>query len=84
MNGYSWFWLSWFLATVAAFLAVEIPSLVSHHSENTLSANVWRLLDVAPGQTVWQWDAFRFLTFGVWVVMGVWLTGHFFFDWWRG
>ena len=76
MNGWSWYWLGWFLTAVAAFLGPELYALASNHPENTLSAQVWRLEQIAPGQHVWQWTALHVLIGGLLGVLLVWLLGH--------
>lgn len=84
MNGWSWYWLCWFIASiVVAFLGPELYALFTGHPENTLSAQVWRLEQALPCQHVWQWTALHILIGGVLLVLLVWLIGHLVFGIWR-
>lgn len=73
----TWYWPAWLLIVLAAFLGPEIYALVSGNAANTLSAWVWRTLKITAGESVSQWSALDFLTFGVWLVLIVWLSFHF-------
>ena len=50
-------------------------ALGTGHPEWTLSETVWRLFDVIPGQTLWQWSIVHFLLFAAMT----WLMIHFVF-----
>lgn len=79
-NGWSWYWLIWFIvAFPVAFLVPELIALASGHPENTLSAQIWRLEGFLPGHAgvVWHWTALHFLIGGVLAILLVWLIGHF-------
>lgn len=75
----AWYWPAWLCVSVAAFLGPEICALVSGRPANTLSAWVWRSLNVHRAETIAQWSALDFLVFGMWLTLVVWLTFHFFF-----
>jgi hypothetical protein len=83
MNGWSWWWLSWFTATIASFLVPELYALSTGHGENTLSAQVWKLEKIAPGQHVWEWTALHVLIGGLLAVVLIWLLVHLVFGIWR-
>lgn len=69
----------WFLGVmVSVFLLFEIYGLCTN-SANTLSAWVWRALKISSNESVSQWSAGDFLTFGLWVVLITWLSFHFWF-----
>jgi hypothetical protein len=51
MNRMSWYWLIWFiLCFPVSFLIPELWALWSGRPEDTLSENIWRLEQDAPGQ----------------------------------
>jgi hypothetical protein len=83
VNGWSWYWLAWFSVLVTAFLGPELYALATGHSENTLSANVWRLEQSLPGENLWQWTALHVLIGGCLAVLLIWLLGHLVFGLWR-
>lgn len=83
MNGWSIYWTCWFGAFITAFLIPELWALFTGHPDNTLSANVWRLEQIAPGQHVWQWTALHVLIAGLLVVVLGWLLFHLAFGIWR-
>lgn len=70
------YWPIWLSVMVVSFLAPEIYALTTN-SVNTLSDWVWRSLNVTKNQQ--DWTAAHFLVFGVWLVLVIWLTFHFFF-----
>ncbi len=80
MQGYShaWatYWTIWFFVLLVSFLAPEIVALCTNW-HNTLSAQIWRLEDYAPGQGIAAWSAFHFLFIGLLLLLDVWLLGHF-------
>jgi hypothetical protein len=78
------YWLAWFILTFPlGFLIPETYALASGHPEWTLSAAIWSLEDLVPGQQIWHWNAFHLLFIAMLVTLFVWLTGHFAFGWWR-
>ena len=79
-SGATW-WPVWLIAGLSTFLVREVWALASGHPQDTLSEWVWRMLRVTDHEPMSQWDALHFLVFGVWLVMFVWLTWHFFFRW---
>lgn len=83
MNGWSWYWLIWFMASFALFIVPESIALATHHVENTLSAQVWRLEGLQNGQPIWQWTALHVLVGGALAVVLLWLVGHFVLGFWR-
>lgn len=74
----AWYWPVWLVVVAVTFLGPEIYSLVSDRGPNTLSGWVWRVLRIHANQSVSQWNATDFLTFGIWIVVVVWLSFHFF------
>ena len=76
------FWPAWLCAGTVAFLLREIWALASGRPGDTLSWWVWRNLGIVVGQRPQDWTAGAFLVFGVWAVLVIWLTGHFFFREW--
>ena len=83
-NAWSWYWLCWLIVTVpVGFLIPEVYALASGHSENTLSAQVWRLEQFVPDQHIWQWSAAHILIGGCLAVILLWMMIHFVFGIWR-
>lgn len=74
----AWYWPVWLCVLLAGFLPAEIYGLCTG-SANTLSAWVWRALHIVRDESWAQWSAADYLTFGCWLVLVTWLTGHFFF-----
>lgn len=72
-------WPTWLLAAVSLFLLREIWALASGRPGDTLSWWVWRNLGIMVGERPENWTAGAFLTFGLWIVLVVWLTFHFWF-----
>lgn len=70
------YWPIWLGVVTLTFLGPEIYALITN-VDNTLSDWVWRSLNVSRGQQ--DWTAAHFLVFGVWLVLVIWLTFHFFF-----
>lgn len=82
MNGWYLWWLCWFVGWFTSFLAVEIYGLCTNPAR-TLSAAIWHLEKVQPGQPITSWTAFHFGFIGVLFVLDIWLLGHFGFKAWR-
>lgn len=79
-DGWSWYWLIWFVITFpVAFLVPEIYNIASGRPQDTLSAQIWRLEQFLPRQAgpIWSWTAMHFLIGGVLAVLLIWLIGHF-------
>lgn len=72
-------WPTWLIAAVGLFLFREIWALVSGRPGDTLSWWVWRNLGIMVGERPENWTAGAFLSFGLWIVLVVWLTFHFWF-----
>lgn len=70
-------WPAWLALSFAAFTLREAWALASGRSADTLSAWVWTRLHVVRGETVAQWGAADFLTFGCYAVLVTWLAMHF-------
>jgi hypothetical protein len=83
MNGWSAYWGIWFGLFMLAFLVPEIYALTTGHSENTLSANVWRLEQFLPGQHPAAWTASHVLIGGCLTVLLGWLIVHLVWGLWR-
>lgn len=77
------YWLGWFLFLVTSFLIPEVYSLLTHHSEGTLSGTIWRLEGEDPITGQLKWNAFHFLFIGELFLLDVWLLFHFGWRWFR-
>jgi hypothetical protein len=77
------YWTWWFILSTGFFLVPETYALVTHHPEDTLSANVWRMENFLPGQDIVHWTAMHLLFIGVLILIDIWLIGHFGFGFWR-
>ena len=78
------YWLWWFIITIpVGFLIPETTALIRHRPRDTLSENVWRLERFIPHQAIGQWTAFHFLFTAVFIVLTMWLIGHFGWGIWR-
>lgn len=81
-TGETWgreYWAIWLVTLAVTFLVPEIIALATGQASNTLSAFVWRALAITDHESWALWSATDFLVFGVWAVLVLWLTGHFFF-----
>lgn len=74
----AWYWPLMLASAFLAFIGPEVYALVSGKPQNTLSAWVWKVLNIHANETPAQWNALDFLVFGVWVVIFLWLSFHFF------
>ncbi len=72
-----WYWPIWL---VGAFGIPEGIGLATGHPEWTLSDWVWKVFDVLPGDTLWQWTAVHFFL----LCFMAWLTMHLVFRLWAG
>ncbi len=78
------YWLVWFIiAFPVGFLIPEVWALAKGRPEDTLSAAIWRMEQLVPGQPVWQWNAAHLLFTSTFIVLVVWLVGHFGWGLWR-
>jgi hypothetical protein len=77
------YWLIWFALSFTAFIVPETIALATGHPERTLSAAIWRMEQLVPGQGIWQWNAAHMLFTSVFIVTVVWLIGHFGWGLWR-
>jgi hypothetical protein len=71
------FWACWFFASISVFLAVELTALSTGHPENTLSDAVWRMEAARTGQPIYEWSFAHFAFTGGFLLLVIWLTGHF-------
>ena len=71
-----YYWPIWL---VVLFGIPEGVALATGHPEWTLSDWVWRVFDVLPGSTLWEWRAVHFFL----LAFMVWLTLHLAFRIWR-
>lgn len=78
MNSWSWYWLGWFLVSFGFFIVPEVIAITRRHTENTLSAQIWRLEGITPGHGLASWTAGHFLIGGLLVLVLGWLIFHFF------
>jgi hypothetical protein len=69
----------WPIWIVVLFGVPEAVALLTKHPEGTLSDWVWRVFDVLPGDTLWEWKAAHLLL----LCFMVWLTLHLAFRIWR-
>ena len=74
----AWYWPAFLAAFALLLLVPEVYALITN-AGNTLSDWVWRALHVSTPSPIWDWDAARLLSFGVWCVLVFWLSEHF---WW--
>lgn len=74
----------WPSALSFLFAAIMIPEIIAlcTRDQDTLSFWVWTQLHATTRETMSQWTATHFLFFGLWLVLVVWLTYHFFLHWW--
>ena len=79
---WSHYWQYGALAVLVYFGVGEGYTLATNW-QNTLSANIWRMEDFMPGQSVINWSAVHFLFIGVLFVIDIWLLGHFGWGLWR-
>lgn len=82
MNAWSWYWLWWaVLSLLGGFLVPECWALFAKHPENTLSAQIWKLQGVQPGEPfdITKWSAGHFLIGGLLILLFLWLIFHFVF-----
>lgn len=84
MNTHRWdlVWGVWLALSVGSFLALETYGLITDR-RRTLSAAVWRLEDLHPGQSITGWTFAHVIFIGLLAVLFVWLLGHFAMGWWR-
>lgn len=66
-----WYWWAW----LGAFAVPEAVALATGHPKGTFSDFVWRVCDVLPGSTVWEWS-FAHLALAC---LMAWLFFHFVF-----
>jgi hypothetical protein len=86
VNTWSWYWLWWaILALGGGFLGPELWALFTGHPENTLSAQVWRIEGLTPGEPldVTAWTFAHVALGGLFMLLFLWLIGHFVFGWWH-
>lgn len=71
------YWLCWFVASFSTFIVPEVWALVIGKPQNTLSAAVWALEGAQRGMPITAWTAAHFLFTGVFLLVSLWLAGHF-------
>jgi hypothetical protein len=72
------FWPIWLSIGFGVGITMEIVALATN-PRNTLSYWVWTTLQSQRNVDPWNWTATQFLTLGLWLVIVVWLTFHFWF-----
>lgn len=77
------YWAIWFAVSFTTFAIPETVMLIRNEPQNTLSGAVWQMENLVPGQGVWQWDAAHMLFTSAFIVLTVWLIGHFGWGLWR-
>jgi hypothetical protein len=80
MNKY---WLGWFIGWFSTFIVPEVYMLAAGRSQDTLSAAVWHMEDLIPGQNISQWNFAHLAFCGLFSLLVVWLIFHFSFGWWK-
>lgn len=83
MKAMSVYWIVWASTMFVSFAIPEFWALATHHPENTLSENFWRMEQFLPGQDFMHWTAIHYLigvTLTVWLL---WLIGHLVYGIWR-
>lgn len=73
----NYYWATWFALWFTSFIIPELTALWSDHSENTLSETIWRLEAARTGQPIYQWTFAHFAFTASFLVIAIWLTGHF-------
>lgn len=76
-------WQAWAGVTLLWFGILEGWMLATGRPQDTLSANVWRWLQVQYGEPLRAHTALWVLIFGAYVVVVSWLGPHLFLKWWR-
>lgn len=71
------YWATWFAVSITFFLVPELLALFSGHPENTLSDAIWRMEAARTGQPIYQWTFAHFAFTGGFLLLAIWLTGHF-------
>lgn len=80
MNRY---WLVWFCLAFGTFIVPEIIAIVRNRTQDTLSGAIWSLERLKVGQGPWGWTAAHFLFTGAFILLTLWLIGHFGWGLWR-
>lgn len=81
-HGFHVYWGVWAIVLFVSFIVPEVIGLVRNKAW-TLSETLWRIEEMAPGQSVFKWQAAHFLIGGMLIVLLVWLLGHLVFGLWR-
>ena len=71
------YWPLWLGMLASTLLLREIWALATGLPRDTLSYWVWAHLHIMSNERPSQWTAADFLTLGVWIVLVLWLTFHF-------
>lgn len=79
------YWIIWFATSITAFVVPEVWALASGRPQDTLSETIWRMEDLVPGHLgwPWMWSGAHILFGGGFLLLAVWLTGHFLLGIWR-
>lgn len=73
------YWPIWFGGLVLLVFGFrEFWALGTGRPQDTFSYWVWNALKITPGESISQWTALDYLTFGLYVVVFSWLAFHFF------
>jgi hypothetical protein len=83
VTGWHRYWLIWF---VVSFLAFAIPEGIALFTDwrNTLSASIWDLEGLVPGQPLDKWGTAHVLIGGMLALILIWLIGHLVLGIWTG
>jgi hypothetical protein len=77
------YWQLWFYGWSISFLVPELTELARGNAQNTLSSAVWTLEKVTAGQSISNWTFFHFAFTGFFILLAIWLSGHFGWGFWR-
>lgn len=78
------YWLIWFISSFTTFIVPESYWLARGVPGNTLSGAIWSMEKLTPGQPITAWTAAHFLFTLGFLVISLWLTGHFGWHIWAG
>lgn len=76
------YWTWWVILAFLTFIIPEVYSLVKKRPEGTLSGYVWRFEKFDPAHGLTVWTAGHLLFTGIFIVLCVWLIGHFGWRYW--
>lgn len=78
------YWLIWFISSFTSFIVPESYELIRGNPGSTLSGTIWHMEKLQPGQGITTWTAAHFLFTLGFIILSVWLSGHFGWGIWAG